>query len=81
MPNYRGPGRPTGPNYGRSYDNRYMPRPTTTYRPIRTQYGTRYYHRPFGYSPVRYNRYYTARTTLRTTTLHTGTVRMTGTRT
>src|SRR5690606_23603992 len=32
----------------------------TIYRPIRTNYGTRQYHRPYGYSPIRYVNYYHA---------------------
>lgn len=51
-PSYRIPGYNRGPNYGRSYN--------PNHRPIRTHYGTRYYHRPFGYSPVRYSHYYHA---------------------
>lgn len=46
-PSYRVPGR--RPTYGRTHNS--------NYRPIRTDYGTRYYHRPFGYSPVRYVHY------------------------
>lgn len=62
-PTYNVPGsrynRPVGPRYGRSYGRSYpVPRPSTVYRPIRTNYNTRYYHRPFGYSPVRYVSYY-----------------------
>jgi hypothetical protein len=49
-PSYRVPGhrynRTVGTYYGRS-DN-------PNYRPIRTHYGTRFYHRPFGYTPIRY---------------------------
>lgn len=56
-PTYRIPGhrynRPVGPNYGRSYGRGYN-------LPIRTHYGTRYYHRPFGHTPIRYSHYYHA---------------------
>lgn len=56
-PTYRIPGhrynRPVGPNYGRSYGRGYN-------LPIRTHYGTRYYHRPFGHTPIRYSPYYHA---------------------
>jgi hypothetical protein len=31
---------------------------STTYRPVRTDYGTPRYHHPYGYSPVRYINYY-----------------------
>jgi hypothetical protein len=53
-PNYRVPGHRynRGPGYGRM--------PNRDYRPARTHYGTRYYHRPYGHTPVRYVHYYHA---------------------
>lgn len=55
-----GPSRPTyripGHRYNRRIPGRVVRR--TYHRPIRTHYGSRYYHRPFGYKPVRYAHYY-----------------------
>jgi hypothetical protein len=54
--------RPTSPTYrvpGQRY-NRPAPGRTVYHRPIRTHYGTRYYHRPYGHTPIRYSHYYHA---------------------
>jgi hypothetical protein len=53
---------PRGPRYNPNPGNR-NPGPVVTRphnRPVQTHYGTRYYHRPIGYTPIRYSSYYHA---------------------